>query len=427
MWTSAGHVIRCGPAAAGRALEQPALIRPPNLNFDNDFAESIYSDMIRTGSIKGIVGVFTIFVALIVLAASASAAGLIDQALNDLQVLYLFDDPQTIDWPTLYYINEASACDVGLLSIAPGSGFAYSIRDIPGKAITLYQYNLASDNPALLDSVLAVQFRSRRPDVVIVGAVEPNSLTGQLAARIQNLAEQPGSIYTIRKIYRDLAGKTSAAPTGRVVTISRSEMYARYKERMEAEIPQLYRWLQVEPSSEVVLMRYEMVAQKGLKGDSGPDFLSGLDPLRLLPLLDSVLANGAIKQSFVSRARMFVTFFDGARRTVGAKRVENAMAGHKALLALLDQIQTEPVLNGIADLRPYLETLAAKAQKAVLNEIGMSWEGNILLRDSPAGPPIEVPGVAFGGRTEDGRVIVCQFPTVLGYNDRAARFLLAPD
>ena len=323
------------------------------------------------------------------LAGSSLGAGLIDQALNDLQVLYLFDDPQTIDWPTLYYINESFACEVDLLAIAPDQGFSYSVKDVPGKAIALYQYNVALDDPAMLDSVLAVQFRKRRPDVVIIGEVGPGSSMGRLAAKIQNLADRPGSIYSVRKIYRDLSDQPSPAPSGRLVTISRSEMYSRYKDRMEIEIPQLYRWLQVEPSSETFLKRYELVSSKGLKGDAGPDFLTGIEPLRLLPLLDSVLAEGAAKQSFVSKARLFVTFFDGARRTVGAKRVENAMAGHKALLTLLEQIQTEPTLSGIPELAPYLEERAAAAQEAVLNEIGMSWDGKIILRDSPQGPRLK--------------------------------------
>ncbi|MEW5795333.1 MAG: hypothetical protein AB1772_03135 [Candidatus Zixiibacteriota bacterium] len=320
---------------------------------------------------------------------STSGVGLIDQALTDLQVLYLFDNPRTIDWPTLYYLNDTYACHVDLLTVTSGNGFYYQTRDVPDKGIAVHRFEIKTNDQSLLDSLIDVQFRSRRPDVVIVGSTEPGSLVQRLGERILRLAPQTGSIYAIRKVYRDVTNVADSTVTGPVVTIQRREMYDRFADRIRLEVSQLYDWFQSEPLAETRLMRYEMIREHGTSGNSGPDFLSGLEPLRLLPLLDTLLAGGAVKESFVNRARLFQTFFDAARRTVGAKRVDNAMAGHKALLALSDQIASEPTLSGLPELKPYLEDLAARAQKAVLGEIGMNWEGTILLRDSPHGPKLK--------------------------------------
>jgi hypothetical protein len=175
-----------------------------------------------------------------------------------------------------------------------------------------------------------------------------------------------------------------------VVTVGRREMHERYRDRMALEIPVLYPWFRGEELGEVRLMRYRLVWAGGnLAAQPGPDFLSGLEPLRLLPLFDTLLSEGAVKESFINRARMMVMFFDAARRTIGAKRVDNAIAGYKALHALKDQVRSEPRLSALTDLKPYLEDLSARAQKAVLHEIGMDWQGEIALRDSPHGPKLK--------------------------------------
>jgi hypothetical protein len=332
---------------------------------------------------------FLVLACLLVFAGAVGGSTLIDQTLTDLQVLYVFEDPQTIDWPTLYYLSETSACRIDLLTVTSGHGFYYQTNEIPDRAIFLHHFSVNSDDPALLDSVLAVQFRLRPPDVAIIAATEPASAISKLAEKLQSLSPHAGSIYGLRKVYCEERNGSDSVSSGRVVTIGRREMSEKYHDRMALEIPVLYPWFRVETLGDVRLMRYQLVWSQGLEGQPGPDFLSGLEPLRLMPLFDTLLTAGAVKESFISRARLFILFFDAARRTVGAKRVDNAIAGYKALLALKEQVRSEPGLSGLPDFIPYLEDLATRAQKAVLAEIGMDWHGEIALRDSPHGPKLK--------------------------------------
>jgi hypothetical protein len=318
----------------------------------------------------------------------AEASDPLSQALTDLQVLYLFEDPEAIDWPTLFYLSEESACRIDLLTITASSGFYYQTSEIAGKAIHLHQYFVKPDDSLLLDSVLNVQFRVRQPDLLIIGA-DPGPLLSALAQRIQQMPPRPGSIFGLRKIYRYADPATASASGGPSVTVGWSEMYNRYQDRMRLEIPQLYPWLQINKLNDVRLMRYELVSRRTELTQPDPDFLSGLKSLRLLPLFDTLLVEGAVKRSFISRARMYMTFFEGARRTVGARRVDNIIAGYKALLALGDQIGSSDKLAAIADIEPYLVRLTHRAQVAVLKEIGMDWQGSIILRDSPHGPKLK--------------------------------------
>jgi len=326
---------------------------------------------------------------LLVFAGAVNGSTLIDQTLTDLQVLYVFEDPQTIDWPTLYYLSETSACRIDLLTVSSGRGFLYQTQEIPDRAIFMHQFAVNPDDPALLDSVLAVLCRVRPPDIAIIAATEPASAVSKLAEKLQSLSPPAGSIYGLRKVYREQRDGSDTTTSGRIVTIGRREMSERYHDRMALEIPVLYPWFRVETLRDVRLMRYQLIWAQGPAGQADPDFLSGLEPLRLMPLFDTLLVDGAVKESFINRARLFIMFFDISRRTVGAKRVDNAIAGYKALLALKDQVQSEPSLSGLPDFKPYLDNLATRAQKAVLDEIGMDWQGEIALRDSPHGPKLK--------------------------------------
>jgi hypothetical protein len=332
---------------------------------------------------------FFLSASLLVFASAINGSTLLDQTLTDLQVLYVFEDPQTIDWPTLYYLSETSACRIDLLTISSGRGFHYQTSEIPNRAIFLHHYTANLDDPTFLDSVLAVQCRVRPPDIAIIASTEPGSAISKLAEKLQSVTQPAGSLYGLRKVYREERSGSDTTASGRVVTIGRREMYERYLDRMELEIPILYPWFRAEPLRDVRLMRYRLVWSQGLAEQSDPDFLTGLEQLRLMPLFNALLTDGAVKESFISRTRLFIMSFDAARRNVGARRVDNSIAGYKALLALKDQVKSEPSLNALPDFGPYLEDLATRAQKAVLDEIGMDWKGEIALRDSPHGPKLK--------------------------------------
>ncbi|MDH3938483.1 MAG: hypothetical protein OEV68_14245, partial [candidate division Zixibacteria bacterium] len=64
------------------------------------------------------------------LAVSADA-GLIDFALSDVRVLYVYDDDRTIDWPTLYYLNDEYGCRVDLVTLKPHTQFHTATTSLP--------------------------------------------------------------------------------------------------------------------------------------------------------------------------------------------------------------------------------------------------------------------------------------------------------
>jgi hypothetical protein len=313
------------------------------------------------------------------------AADRLSQALTDVQVLYLFEDPLEIDWPTLYYLNEEHGCRVDLLTLSSSHGFYYQSREVPEKGIHLHQYFLDPDDPALLDSVTTVLFRQRRPDLVILGGTDFGPLVDGMAAKLQNLPLDDSSIYSIRKLYR----VADRVVSGDAVTINRPELIEKYHDRMALEIPHLYSWMTVDQIGDVRLVQYLTLKSTVPPGEPSPDFLTGVAPLRLPTVLDTLLADGTVKQSFLLRTRSFTLSFEAALKTVGKARVQHVITGYKSLLELDRQIGTEPRLRALPELRQYMDGLISRAQAAALDEIGMDWDGRIILRDSPHGPRLK--------------------------------------
>ena len=323
---------------------------------------------------------------LVLLSVSAQASDRLGRVLSDVEVVYVFENPRSIDWPTLYYLNEESGCRIDLVTLSSGLSFQYRMSEVPDCGITLHQYLVDPESAADYDSVMARLCTMRRPDVVILGDSEFGVPVAALADRLVDLtSSDSASIYRVRKVFR----LSSDAVSEDVVTVNRRELMEKYRERLTLEIPQLLPWMTFDQIEDTRIARYEAIRSNTSSGQPSPDFLSGIASLRLLPIIDTTLADGSVKESFMRRARAFTTNIEAATNSVGQTRVRYVIDGYKSLLDLSDQVRTEMSLRAMPEFRPYLSDLIARTRDAVLYEIGMDWEGHIILRDSPHGPKLK--------------------------------------
>lgn len=320
---------------------------------------------------------------------AAGSADLVSQTVCDIRVLYLFENAESIDWPTLYYLNEESGCRVDLLTVATGNHMAHTIDEVPDRGIYVHRYHVSPGSTSFADTLLSDLFSVRRPDIVIFGAAQFDEPMSSLVAALKVLTPDHSSIFNIRKIYRYSPTENATNATPNAVTLNRRELYERFRDRMQLEIGHLFPWLQTERFSQVGLSRYELVTRELPDRRPDPDFLSGLERIRIITAFDTVLADGALKNSFVNRARNVISFFNLSRKAVGAPGVDNLIAGYKELGTLVQQTRAEPLFDNIKDMQPYMNRLYRQAHRAVLHEIGMNWEGGIILRDSPHGPKLK--------------------------------------
>ncbi len=324
--------------------------------------------------------------ALCLIATSGSATDLLNYALSDLRVLYLYNDPQRIDWPTIYHLNDEYGARVDLVTIDDAKTFGLSSNGLPDLQLWHVTLSANTRDTSRVDSILARLFADRRPDIVIFADPPSNKLERSLYRRLSENDPKSGTLFNISKVYRRTDRDSTSSTAAGSISIHQNALYQRYQTRIEAEINRLIPKARFVPAKEQ-LVRYEVVFRRTSGAD--PNFLSGLERLRLLPVFDSVLSDGPLKESFDKRARNYISLMELARRLVGRDRADNFTNGFKELLALREQARAETSLKQYEDFDAYLSDLVARAERAVLTELGIKYSGVIAVRESPNGPKLK--------------------------------------
>ena len=319
-------------------------------------------------------------------AIAASNQDLLKYALCDLQVLYVFEDPERIDWPTIYYLNDNYGCRVDLLTLSVRSRMDKTVTSIADREINLYQYQIQKDDTLWADRLINELFRQRRPDVVIFDSFH-DTLDNALKDYLLNLPRKDGVLFNIRKIYQLLEDRGQTG--GDRVIINRRELMHRYRDRIGVEVRQLYPWFRLQEQSAGSLVGYQLLKSYIGKRVAEVDFLSGLEPMRLVGVIDSLFTAGPKQTILKSQAGKFLSFYSLARRSTGQRAIDLLVDGYHELGYLYHQDDFGPGIDSIADFRPYLADVFQRAERAALQTIGINWDGEVIVRDSPHGPKVK--------------------------------------
>ena len=299
------------------------------------------------------------------------------------------DEPTRIDWPTIYYLNDRYGCRVDLVTIRPRARLLKESFEIDDRQLYLHRCHVPFADPAWTDSLEVDLFSDRRPDIVIFGHLGNDSLTGKFKEYLLELPTAPELTFNILKIYQHAVGDmTPQSDLGRVILNGR-EQANRYADRIDAEVPFFYPWYSSDQFRPDKLIHYTLIRKELAAESPEVDFLSGINPSRVIDITMALPARGPMKATFVKQSRKFATFFNASRRSFGKKKVEQILSGYRELRNLSDHRDFAADSIAATDYLPYLHDLMGKAEKAALHAVGATWEGRTLLHDSPHGPKLK--------------------------------------
>ncbi|MBK7142709.1 MAG: hypothetical protein IPH75_11585 [bacterium] len=335
---------------------------------------------------------------LLLLATSAMAGNEVDTriALSDLRVLYLYDDPQSIDWASLYYLNDWYGARIDLVTVRPGDIFLARQSGLDDRQLYLHTYSLP-DSGQYVDSILFDLSAYRYPDIILIGDLSANKQAESLAVQLIQAPYDSVRLFNISKIYRevDSLGRSMG------VSINARELANRYRDRMVQEIPTLYPGFDFKQSGSEALLHYELLANRLDAGAAKGDFLSGLGTNRLGSIVGRRLSDGAIKESLSKRIKTYFSMISLSTGSYGKKRAEHMLTGLQELRTFQQQAKSEARLQETAGFAEYLDDQVGKLQELALDEIGLRWEGRIVVRESPDGPRVKfIATLASDGPTE---------------------------
>ncbi|MBD3332731.1 hypothetical protein GF356_07765 [candidate division GN15 bacterium] len=339
--------------------------------------------MMRSANFRRLFVLVLLLMAGLAMAASQTTASDIDYALCDVRVLYLYEYEEDIDWPTLYYLNDAVGCRIDLVNLKISTIWRQQLSQVDKAQIYAYRYFLPPDTTAM-DSLVTHLLADRKPDIVLVGASRPDTLLSHLVDTLKALPGEPGELFTISRIYQITEPKDQVQSDKRVV-INTRELNQRYRERIWREVPKLFS--NYTPPEHVGrhLTVYRLLHSQVESTAPQATFLSGLETFRLLDNIEVTFAPGPQQRTYTKLANDFISSFKAARFAMGKARTELLVKGYKQLTQLMEPPSIGSVAGFPAPYRRYLQALFERAEHATLNAVGLNWSGTILRRDTPHG------------------------------------------
>jgi len=319
----------------------------------------------------------------------ANGSDLVTYSLCDTRVLYIFDNEEAIDWPTLYYLNDNFGCRIDLLYIKPRLAFGRSLREVEDKEFYLHEYFLPPNDQTWIDSLITELFQQRRPDIVFLDGSRSNALFNSVREYIISLPPDSSRLFDILKIYQRVLTPNDTASEISWVVLNSNELLNRYRERMDNEILMLLPEYDLQDLRSSRLVHYLLIKSSTPKESLEADFLSGINPIRLADVFDKLLEEGPKRETLLRQAKAFISNFKASQQTTGQTKVDFVIDGYRELSYLSDYTNLGGALDSLVDFRPYLRTLMTKAEKAVLKAVGLTWQGKIIIRDSPHGPKVK--------------------------------------
>lgn len=311
-------------------------------------------------------------------------AGLIDYALSDVRVLYVYDDAKSIDWPALYYLNDEYGCRLDLVTLESHTQFHATTTSLPRREIYMHHLYVSDDSNAV-QMVMDTLFKQRRPDLVIFGPSIESEPMQAFKSHLLALPQSDSLLFNIIKILELIADDRDRTDPANTVVINVREAARRYRQRMDYEIPQLTSSYYTDEIGVGILSHYRMLVSRAGYSANKNDFLAGLETNRLESVIADLTTSGPRAKILQEQARRFRADFEAARRVEGRERVDLLVSGYDAVIDLQDAARSAPDDPLKEALTSFLERTLYRAERAALDAVGIDWEGRITLRDSPHG------------------------------------------
>ena len=311
----------------------------------------------------------------------------VDYALCDVRVACFVQSTEDIDWPTLYYLNDNFGCRIDIVLIKQRARFQIETVSLADKHLYLHRVYLSTNAPVSVDDAVRGLFINQKPDLLLFENSFGEQSMGRWIKSIKELNSSNIDLFGLSKVFKRV--KYGSKEKSNQIIVNAQEFSKRFESRMNVEIRKLLGRKFSLSSHYDRLNYYEQIEIDGASEAAGTGFLSGIDILRLPQVAEMALPVGPIRKTFVLRVNRFVSAFRAARNVKGKEHVAFVVEGYRALYDLTQHASYKRILSSAGGLDLYLSEVMAKAERAALAAVGLSWEGSVILRDTPHGPSLK--------------------------------------
>jgi hypothetical protein len=322
---------------------------------------------------------FCVFLLFVLMFSSASAENS-NNLLTDINILYLYDHNDRINWPLIYYFSSEAGCHVSLVTVRPGPVFKHVFLDGAQYNVTSSKYFVPDSNADFVDSILADLYRDYLPDIVISTEKFISVELQMLENKILNEKFDSAGIYAIRKYYRRAENSDSVH-----AFFNRRQYLNEYYE----EISKMARSVAEMPpdiSSSESYTSYTLIRTDNEDYKKSPSFLYGIDKLKFDRIIEKYIESSTRQMELKSYSEKYVGFLKRAIHQQGLNKIGSMLSAMTELDQIRQTLNIESDSGQAAEpLIKYINKTAGVLQSAIFLEAGVEYNGAVIIRETPEG------------------------------------------
>jgi hypothetical protein len=306
--------------------------------------------------------------------------------LTDIRVLYVFDDPATVDWGTIAYLNQGLGCRVDLAEFRIRSRFGVRRLDDEKADIHHWVFMIPDGSSGWFDSSGSQLFAERRPDIVIFGESSNAPLWKATRDWFTGLTPLSDIAFNVLKVFSPANDSSSGK---RYVVLNPRELIRTHAECLDRIVPRLYPGMTIEDFHPENIMRYEVARSWLAESETAESFVRGIEPSRLRAVIANSLPAGPMRETYLTRVTNYLNRISAAAQSIGKARCDNLIAAYKELRYISEHREVASRIWTRRDVGAYVDDLTSRVERATLAAVGLHWEGRIITRETPNGPVVK--------------------------------------
>lgn len=339
-----------------------------------------------------------IFLIAVLLCPIAVSAATLNGLINDVKVVYFFDNEDNIDWPLIYYLAADQGCQIEIAGISLGPALrCENDRDLRYD-LGLCRCLVPDTSAVMIDSACRLIFGIRAPEVVVMSGDTSDVMQKAIANYIKTNADMPGLFSRIRALYHRTGDKQQAK------FFSNGAFYiARDGEEIERMV-----WrLEENPFDRDRHKRYTMYRADDslwLENAGIGAFAGKAAAYSPADAINDCVFNSSLREALSGYARKYEFFISNAAAQSGAKRLETMTSA----LGELENIKIDfRPTGGGPECEKFVDYIKGRVERvvsAILYETGFVFEGEALLMKTAEGDVLKISTTSVNNGTPDYRV-----------------------
>lgn len=321
--------------------------------------------------------IFTVLIFSLILPGQLLAEYFCETLATDIEVLYLYDEPASIDWPLIYHLVAEKACRVNLVALSSGPEFGYQISSSNKYNIISYQFFIPDISGYLLDSVLTSLNNWRLPDIVILADNLHKNITQEFERFLIHKSTYAGRVFNIKKILRRVSSGEGEIFINSYLYLS--EHYDQLNElaaEFSVTLDELDRGQKYSSYS---------LAKDNTGGNKKPSILSGIEKNRLGKLIEKYMENSMAAASMKAGIREYLNNISSAANLDGLEKINGVFDALESLYQLKKKYYADAASDSSTVVAKYISNLLSSVSSKIFELAGIDFAYRSMLRDTPQG------------------------------------------